>query len=393
MGEHWTDKGVDDMTKPAVWYELIKEEKHTGARLGILHTPHGSFPTPMYMPVGTLATIKGLSPEELKEMGADVVLANTYHLWLRPGEDLVAEAGGLHKFMNWDKGILTDSGGFQVFSLSDMRKITEEGVHFRNHINGEKLFLSPEKAIHIENQLGADIIMSFDECPPFDQSYDYVKRSIERTTRWAERGLRAHQRPQDQALFGILQGAGYKDLRLAHAQEMIAMDFPGYSIGGLSVGESKEEMNEVLDYLTPVMPKHKPRYLMGVGSPDSLIDGVIRGVDMFDCVLATRIARNGTCMTSQGRLVVKNAQYARDFRPIDEKCDCYTCKHYSRAYIRHLIKCDEIFGLRLASIHNVHFLLNLMKQVRYHIENDSLLDFRQAFFEEYGYSKANARNF
>ena len=381
------------MTKPAVWYELIKEEKHTGARLGILHTPHGSFPTPMYMPVGTLATIKGLSPEELKEMGADVVLANTYHLWLRPGEDLVAEAGGLHKFMNWDKGILTDSGGFQVFSLSDMRKITEEGGHFRNHINGEKLFLSPEKAIHIENQLGADIIMSFDECPPFDQSYDYVKRSIERTTRWAERGLRAHQRPQDQALFGILQGAGYKDLRLAHAQEMIAMDFPGYSIGGLSVGESKEEMNQVLDYLTPVMPKHKPRYLMGVGSPDSLIDGVIRGVDMFDCVLATRIARNGTCMTSQGRLVVKNAQYARDFRPIDEKCDCYTCKHYSRAYIRHLIKCDEIFGLRLASIHNVHFLLNLMKQVRYHIENDSLLDFRQAFFEEYGYSKANARNF
>ena len=381
------------MTKPAVWYELIKEEKHTGARLGILHTPHGSFPTPMYMPVGTLATIKGLSPEELKEMGADVVLANTYHLWLRPGEDLVAEAGGLHKFMNWDKGILTDSGGFHVFSLSDMRKITEEGVHFRNHINGEKLFLSPEKAIHIENQLGADIIMSFDECPPFDQSYDYVKRSIERTTRWAERGLRAHQRPQDQALFGILQGAGYKDLRLAHAQDMIAMDFPGYSIGGLSVGESKEEMNEVLDYLTPVMPKHKPRYLMGVGSPDSLIDGVIRGVDMFDCVLATRIARNGTCMTSQGRLVVKNAQYARDFRPIDEKCDCYTCKHYSRAYIRHLIKCDEIFGLRLASIHNVHFLLNLMKQVRYHIENDSLLDFRQAFFEEYGYSKANARNF
>ena len=381
------------MTKPAVWYELIKEEKHTGARLGILHTPHGSFPTPMYMPVGTLATIKGLSPEELKEMGADVVLANTYHLWLRPGEDLVAEAGGLHKFMNWDKGILTDSGGFQVFSLSDMRKITEEGVHFRNHINGEKLFLSPEKAIHIENQLGADIIMSFDECPPFDQSYDYVKRSIERTTRWAERGLRAHQRPQDQALFGILQGAGYKDLRLAHAQDMIAMDFPGYSIGGLSVGESKEEMNQVLDYLTPVMPKYKPRYLMGVGSPDSLIDGVIRGVDMFDCVLATRIARNGTCMTSQGRLVVKNAQYARDFRPIDEKCDCYTCKHYSRAYIRHLIKCDEIFGLRLASIHNVHFLLNLMKQVRYHIENDSLLDFRQAFFEEYGYSKANARNF
>lgn len=381
------------MTEPAVRYELIKVEKHTGARLGILHTPHGSFPTPMYMPVGTLATVKGLSPEELKEMGADVVLSNTYHLWLRPGDDLVGEAGGLHKFMNWDRGILTDSGGFQVFSLSDMRKIEEEGVHFRNHINGEKLFLSPEKAIQIQNNLGADIIMSFDECPPFDQSYDYVKRSIERTTRWAERGMKAHQRPHDQALFGILQGAGYKDLRLAHAEAMVAMDFPGYSIGGLSVGETKEEMNEVLDYLTPVMPSNKPRYLMGVGSPDALIDGVIRGVDMFDCVLATRIARNGTCMTSQGRLVVKNAKYARDFSPIDPKCDCYTCKHYSRAYIRHLIKSDEIFGLRLASIHNVHFLLNLMKQVRYHIQNDSLLEFREAFFEEYGYNQENARNF
>ena len=381
------------MSQPAVRYELIKEEKHTGARLGILHTPHGSFPTPMYMPVGTLATIKGLSPEELKAMGADIVLSNTYHLWLRPGEDLVAEAGGLHKFMNWDKGILTDSGGFQVFSLSDMRKIEEEGVHFRNHINGAKLFLSPEKAIQIQNQLGPDIMMSFDECPPFNQSHDYVKRSIERTTRWAERGLKAHQRPHDQALFGILQGAGYKDLRLAHAEAMIALDFPGYSIGGLSVGETKEEMNAVLDYLTPVMPKNKPRYLMGVGSPDALIDGVIRGVDMFDCVLATRIARNGTCMTSQGRLVVKNAKYARDFRPIDEKCSCYTCQNYSRAYIRHLIHCDEIFGLRLASIHNVHFLLNLMKEVRYHIQNDSLLEFREAFFEEYGYNQANARQF
>ncbi|MCW6653468.1 tRNA guanosine(34) transglycosylase Tgt [Aerococcaceae bacterium NML191292] len=381
------------MTEPAIRYELIKEEKHTGARLGILHTPHGSFETPIYMPVGTLATVKGLSPEELKDMGAEVVLSNTYHLWLRPGEDLVAEAGGLHKFMNWDKGILTDSGGFQVFSLSDMRKIEEEGVHFRNHISGEKLFLSPEKAIHIQNQLGADIMMSFDECPPFDQTYEYVKRSIDRTTRWAERGLKAHQRPHDQALFGIIQGAGYKDLRLQHAQDMISLDFPGYSIGGLSVGETKEEMNAVLDYLTPVMPKHKPRYLMGVGSPDSLIDGVIRGVDMFDCVLATRIARNGTCMTSHGRLVVKNAQYARDFRPIDEHCDCYTCRNYSRAYIRHLIKADEIFGLRLASIHNVHFLLNLMKDIRTHIKNDTLLEFRQDFFERYGYNKANARNF
>ncbi|MDO4432251.1 MAG: tRNA guanosine(34) transglycosylase Tgt [Aerococcaceae bacterium] len=381
------------MTEPAIRYELIKEEKYTGARLGVVHTPHGSFETPIYMPVGTLATVKGLSPEELKAMGADIVLSNTYHLWLRPGEDLVAEAGGLHQFMNWDKGILTDSGGFQVFSLSDMRKIEEEGVHFRNHINGEKLFLSPEKAIHIQNQLGPDIMMSFDECPPFNQTYDYVKKSIDRTTRWAERGLKAHQRPHDQALFGILQGAGYKELRLQHAHDMIGLDFPGYSIGGLSVGETKEEMNEVLDYLTPVMPKNKPRYLMGVGSPDALIDGVIRGVDMFDCVLATRIARNGTCMTHTGRLVVKNAQYARDFRPIDEHCDCYTCKHYSRAYIRHLIKADEIFGLRLASIHNVHFLLKLMKDIRENIKNDTLLEFRQDFFERYGYNKENARNF
>lgn len=381
------------MSEPVIRYELIKEEKHTGARLGKLHTPHGTFDTPMYMPVGTLATVKGLSPEELKEMGAQVVLSNTYHLWLRPGDDLVAEAGGLHKFMNWDQGILTDSGGFQVFSLSDIRRIEEEGVHFRNHLNGSKLFLTPEKAIHIENNLGADMIMSFDECPPFYETHDYVEKSINRTTRWAERGLKAHQRPHDQALFGILQGAGYKDLRLQHARDMISLDFPGYSIGGLSVGESKEEMNEVLEYLTPVMPKDKPRYLMGVGSPDALIDGAIRGVDMFDCVLATRIARNGTTMTSTGRLVVKNAKYTRDFRPLDEHCNCYTCRNYSRAYLRHLFKADEMFGLRLASIHNVHFLLNLMKQVRENIMNDSLLEFKEDFFERYGYNKENARAF
>lgn len=381
------------MTEPAVRYELIKEEKNTGARLGILHTPHGSFETPIYMPVGTLATVKSLSPEELKDMGAGIILSNTYHLWLRPGEDIVEEAGGLHKFMNWDRGVLTDSGGFQVFSLSDIRTIKEEGVHFRNHISGEKLFLSPEKAIQIENALGADIIMSFDECPDFFQPYDYVKNSINRTTRWAERGLKAHQKPEEQALFGIVQGAGYKDLRIQHARDLVSLDFPGYSIGGLSVGESKDEMNEVLDYLTPELPKDKPRYLMGVGSPDALIDGVIRGVDMFDCVLATRIARNGTCMTSHGRLVVKNAQYARDFRPIDEGCQCYTCQNYTRAYVRHLIKSDEIFGLRLASIHNVHFLLQLMKDVREAIKNDQLLEFRQDFFEQYGYNKENARSF
>lgn len=381
------------MSHPAIRYRLIKKEKHTGARLGELITPHGTFPTPMFMPVGTLATVKTLAPEELKAMGAGVILSNTYHLWLRPGEDLVAEAGGLHKFMNWDQPILTDSGGFQVFSLADMRNIVEEGVHFKNHLNGSKMFLSPEKAIDIQNKLGSDIMMSFDECPPFDESYDYVKKSVERTSRWAERGLKAHANPDSQGLFGIIQGAGFEDLRKQSAQDLISMDFPGYSIGGLSVGEPKAEMNRVLEFTTPWIPDHKPRYLMGVGAADSLIDGVIRGVDMFDCVLPTRIARNGTCMTSKGRLVVKNAQFARDFRPIDENCDCYTCKNYSRAYIRHLIKCDETFGIRLTSYHNVYFLLNLMKQVRQAIMDDNLLEFRQHFFEEYGFNKENAKNF
>lgn len=381
------------MTQPAISYRLIKKEKHTGARLGEIITPHGTFPTPMFMPVGTLATVKTMSPEELKEMGAGIILSNTYHLWLRPGEDLVAEAGGLHKFMNWDQPILTDSGGFQVFSLADMRNIVEEGVHFKNHLNGSKMFLSPEKAIDIQNKLGSDIMMSFDECPPFDESYDYVKKSVERTSRWAERGLKAHANPDTQGLFGIIQGAGFEDLRRQSAKDLVSMDFPGYSIGGLSVGEPKAEMNRVLEFTTPLIPENKPRYLMGVGAADSLIDGVIRGVDMFDCVLPTRIARNGTTMTSQGRLVVKNAKFARDFRPLDENCDCYTCRNYSRAYIRHLIHCDETFGIRLTSYHNLYFLINLMKQVRQAIMDDNLLEFREAFFEAYGFNKENAKSF
>lgn len=381
------------MTTPAVTYNLIKKDKHTGARLGQITTPHGTFDTPMFMPVGTQASVKAMAPEELKEMGAGVILANTYHLWLRPGEDLVEEAGSLHQFMNWDQGILTDSGGFQVFSLAELRNITEEGVHFKNHLNGQKLFLSPEKAIAIENALGADIMMSFDECPPFFESYDYIKKSIERTSRWAERGLRAHKNPQTQALFGIVQGGGHKALREQSARDLVSLDFPGYSIGGLSVGESKAEMNHVLDFTTPLLPENKPRYLMGVGSPDALIDGVIRGVDMFDCVLPTRIARNGTCMTSKGRLVVKNAKYARDFRPLDEKCNCYACRNYTRAYIRHLLKTDEIFGLRLTSYHNLYFLLDLMRKIRAAIKEDRLLDFRAEFFEEYGLNKENRKNF
>lgn len=377
----------------AIRYEFIKKCKQTGARLGRVHTPHGSFDTPVFMPVGTLATVKTMSPEELAEMGAGIILSNTYHLWLRPGEDIIEEAGGLHKFMNWDGSILTDSGGFQVFSLSDLRKIEEEGVHFRNHISGEKLFLSPEKAMSIQNSLGSDIMMAFDECPPYPADHKYMKASVERTSRWAERCLTGHKRPEDQGLFGIIQGGEYEDLRKLSAKDLTSLDFPGYAIGGLSVGEPKDVMNRVLSFTTPLLPEDKPRYLMGVGSPDSLIDGAIRGVDMFDCVLPTRIARNGTCMTSEGRVVVRNAKYARDFTPLDPNCDCYTCKNYTRAYIRHLIKADETFGLRLTSYHNLYFLVKLMEQVREAIKEDRLGDFREEFFEQYGFNKPNAKNF
>ena len=377
----------------AITYEHIKTCKQTGARLGIVHTPHGSFETPTFMPVGTQATVKTMSPEELKEIGSGIILSNTYHLWLRPGHDIVKEAGGLHKFMNWDKPILTDSGGFQVFSLSKFRTIEEEGVHFRHHLNGSKLFLSPEKAMEIQNDLGADIMMAFDECPPYPATFDYMKASVERTSRWAERCLTAHNRPNDQALFGIVQGGEFEELRKQSAKDLISLDFPGYAIGGLSVGESKEVMNEVLEFTTPLLPKDKPRYLMGVGSPRSLIDGAIRGIDMFDCVLPTRIARNGTLMTSNGRLVVRNAVYKRDFRPLDENCSCHVCKNYSRAYIHHLIRADETFGIRLTSYHNLHFLLNMMEQVRDAIRNDRLGDFRDEFFEQYGFNKPNAKNF
>ncbi len=377
----------------AIRYEHIKTCKQTGARLGIVHTPHGSFETPAFMPVGTQATVKTMSPEELKAMNAGIILSNTYHLWLRPGNDVIKEAGGLHKFMNWDRPILTDSGGFQVFSLSEFRNIKEEGVHFRNHMNGDKLFLSPEKAMEIQNDLGSDIMMAFDECPPYPASHEYMKSSVERTSRWAERCLEAHARPQDQGLFGIIQGGEYEDLRKQSAQDLVSLDFPGYAIGGLSVGEPKDVMNRALEFTTPLMPTNKPRYLMGVGSPDSLIDGAIRGVDMFDCVLPTRIARNGTLMTSTGRLNIKNAAFKRDFNPIDEKCDCYTCKNYTRAYVHHLIRADETFGIRLTSYHNLQFLLNLMEQVRQAIREDRLGDFREEFFEAYGFNKPNAKNF
>lgn len=371
----------------AIKYELIKQCKQTGARLGRLHTPHGVIDTPVFMPVGTQATVKGMSPDELKEIDAHIILSNTYHLYMRPGHKLVEKAGGLHDFMNWDRSILTDSGGFQVFSLSDLRDITEEGVTFKSHLDGSKHFISPEKAIEIENSLGADIIMSFDECTPYPAEYDYAKKSMEMTTRWAKRCKEAHKNTEKQALFGIVQGSMYKDLRLQSARELVDLDFPGYSIGGLSVGESKELMYEVLEYTTPELPTNKPRYLMGVGSPDALIEGVIRGIDMFDCVLPTRIARNGTVMTSQGKVVIRNATYQEEFIPLDPECDCYACRNFSRAYIRHLLKAEEILGIRLTTIHNLRFLIKLMEKIRQSIMNDSLLDFRNEFFKKYGYEE------
>ena len=375
------------------WYELIHECKQSKARYGILHTPHGAVETPIFMPVGTLATVKFLSPEELKAVGSGVILSNTYHLWIRPGADIVERAGGLHKFMNYDGPILTDSGGFQVFSLSEKRKIEEEGVHFRNHLNGDALFLSPEKSIGIQNQLGADIIMSFDECPPYPASHEYMKDSVERTLRWAKRGKDAHHRADHQALFGIVQGGEYEDLRAYSAQETVKLDFPGYSIGGTSVGETKEVMYRMIDYAIRYLPGDKPRYLMGVGSTDAILEGVLRGVDMFDCVLPTRIARHGTLMTSEGRININNQKYADDFGPLDPECDCETCNNYSRAYLRHLFRCNEGYGLRLASIHNLRFLHHLMEEIRLAIREDRFLDFKDEFFKKYDLNSVDSRGF
>lgn len=365
-------------------YELIKKDAKTGARRGRIHTPHGIIETPVFMPVGTCGTVKAMTPEELKnEVKAKIILSNTYHLFLRPGDDLVAEAGGLHKFMNWDGAILTDSGGFQVFSLSDLRNITEEGVAFKSHLDGSKLFISPEKSISIQNNLGSDIMMAFDECVPYPADYEYTRKSMERTTRWAERCKVANKNPDRQGLFGIVQGGMYKDLREISAKQLVDLDFPGYAVGGLSVGEPAELMYDILSYTTPFLPENKPRYLMGVGTPDYLIEAVVRGIDMCDCVLPTRIARNGTALTSQGKLVVRNATYERDFTTLDPECDCYTCRNYTRAYIRHLIKCGEILGARLLSIHNLRFLVRLMENVRTAIEGDRLLEFREEFYKKY----------
>ena len=365
------------------WLEIKHIDKQTGARYGILHTPHGDCEVPMFMPVGTLATVKTLSPEELKEMGAGTILGNTYHLSIRPGADVVAKAGGLRKFMNWDGPILTDSGGFQVFSLAENRKISEDGVEFKNHLNGDKLFFSPEVSIEIQEKLGSDIAMSFDECIPWPSDYEYCKKSTERTLRWAKRGLDAHKR-EDQALFGIVQGGDYEDLRKMCAEELVKMDFPGYSIGGTSIGEPKEKFFEMVEYAIKYLPEDKPRYVMGIGSIDYILGSIMRGVDMFDCVLPTRLARHGALITSHGRVNIKNEKYKEDFTPLDDNCDCYCCKFYTKAYLRHLFICDEIFGKRLMSIHNVRFLIRLVEQAREAIKEDRYKEFMEKTLEEFG---------
>ena len=376
------------MNEKALSFEIKKKDKRTGARLSVLHLPHGDVETPVFMPVGTQGTVKAMTPDEMKEMvGSHIILANTYHLFLRPGHELIKEAGGLHKFMNWDRNILTDSGGFQVFSLGQLRKITEEGVEFRSHIDGTKKFLSPEKSIEVQNCLGSDIIMAFDECAPYGSSYEYVKNSMERTTRWAKRCKEFHKQTDTQNLFGIVQGGFYKDLREKSAKDLIELDLPGYAIGGISVGEPKEEFLDILKFTTPLLPEDKPRYLMGVGTPDYLIEAVMAGIDMCDCVIPTRMARNSTAITHYGRLNMLNAKYEHDFTTLDKDCDCYTCKNYTKAYIRHLFKAKEILGARLLSIHNLRFLVKLMEDVREAIKQDCLIEFKDEFYKKYGYEE------
>ncbi len=366
-------------------YTLLKQEENTKARYGKIETNYGTFETPMFMPVGTKATVKGLSVEEVKDANAGIILANTYHLWLRPGADLIEKAGGLHKFMNYDGPILTDSGGFQVFSLVKNKKkdITEEGVHFKSHIDGSKLFLTPELSIQIQNKVDSDIAMSFDECPPASASYEYLKNSVLRTIRWAKRGKDVHSNER-QALFGIVQGGAYQDLRKLSATETVKLDFDGYSIGGVANdNESKEDMYKAIDYSVPYLPEDKVRYLMGVGEPIDIIEGVIRGVDIFDCVLPTRIARHGVAFTRYGKINLNNAKFKEDFTPLEDDCDCYTCKSYTKAYIRHLIRNNEMLGARLLSIHNIRFLIRLTEELREAIKENKILEYKAKFIEDY----------
>jgi len=363
-------------------YKLIKKEKSTDARLGKITFNGIEYETPMFMPVGTLATVKTLSPEEIKDTNSGIILANTYHLWLRPGDDVVKASGGLHRFMNYDGPILTDSGGFQVFSLAKKKDITEEGVRFKNHYNGDNLLLTPEKSIEIQENLGADIIMSFDECVGWPCEKRYMKNSVDRTLRWAKRGKDVHKK-KDQALFGIVQGGEYEDLRKYCAEELVKMDFDGYSIGGTSVGEDKPTMYKMVEYSTKYLPEDKLRYLMGVGDPIDIVENVIRGIDIFDCVSPTRLARHGHAYTKYGKINIKNAKYKMDFTPLDDTCSCYACKHYTKSYIQHLIKVKETFGARLLSIHNIYYLNNLTKELREAIKNDTILEYREKFIKDY----------
>ena len=363
-------------------YDLLCNDTKTKARRGKLHTNYGSYDTPMFMPVGTIANVKTLTPEQVKACNSGVILSNTYHLWLRPGEDIVAKAGGLHKFMNYDGPILTDSGGLQVFSLARPKDITEEGVHFKSHLDGSKLFLTPEISIQVQNKLDSDIAMSFDECIPYPATYDYVKASTDRTLRWAKRGKEVFNN-ENQSLFGIVQGGEYTDLREYSAKETVKIGFDGYSIGGTSVGEGKDVMYKMIEDGIRYLPEDKPRYLMGVGDPIDIIEGVIRGIDMFDCVLPTRLARHGNAFTLDGKINLKNLKFKEDFTPISSECDCYTCKNYTKAYIRHLISCNESLGGTLLSIHNIRFLIKLTEDLRKAIEEDNILEYREKFINRY----------
>ena len=365
-----------------VKYNLLHKDKNTSARYGTLETNYGTFETPMFMPVGTKANVKLLTPEELYECKCGIILSNTYHLWLRPGEDLIDKAGGLHKFMNYKGPILTDSGGFQVFSLAKPKDITEDGVNFKSHIDGSKLFLTPEKSIQIQNKLDSDIAMSFDECPPYPSTYEYMKNSVERTLRWAKRGKAVHSNER-QSLFGIVHGGEFEDLRKMSATETLKIGFDGYSIGGTSVGEDKTTMYKMIDYSTPYLPEDKVRYLMGVGDPIDIIEGVIRGVDLFDCVLSTRIARHGNAFTRNGKVNLRNLKFREDFTPVESSCDCYTCRNFTKAYIRHLITTDELLGGRLLSIHNTRFLIKLTEDIRCAIKENRMLEFRDEFLSKY----------
>lgn len=363
-------------------FKTLTSDDNTHARIGEITLPSGRYQTPLFMPVGTQATVKTLDTDEITKVSSGIILGNTYHLWLEPGADIVAEHGGIKGFMHWSKGLLTDSGGYQVFSLANNRKIAEEGVYFKHHRSGEALFLSPEKSIAIQEKLGADMIMSFDECPPFDASYNYMKNSVERTTRWAERGQATHQRT-DQALFGIIQGGPFEDLRLASLKALKALNFAGYAIGGLSVGESKAAMYKVLNFITPKMPKDKPRYLMGVGTPDDIFAAVEAGIDMFDCVNPTRLARHGSAYTTDGQIAIKAARYKEDKSSLDESCDCKVCTTYTKSYLRHLFKAQETLGPRLITYHNLYFLKRLMENIQMAIKENRFISYKNEFLARF----------